>query len=173
MARTLYVIGIGSNRRHGRYGSPHAVITAAALALNGDGLLLLGATVAIETAALGPAGRRFANAAALIESALPPPALLALLNKIEARFGRRRGRRWGARVLDLDILLWSGGRWRGKVHDRGLTIPHRGLWARNFALGPAAELVSGWRDPETGWTMAHRLARLRKRRPIDDTPART
>ena len=45
--------------------------------------------------------------------ALDPPAMLAALKAIERDFGRRAGRRWGARVLDLDIVAWSGGRVRG------------------------------------------------------------
>ncbi len=49
----------------------------------------------IATAPLGPSIRRFANAAILIESDEAPPMLLARLKRIEAAFGRRRGRRWG------------------------------------------------------------------------------
>src|SRR3546814_17238504 len=64
-----------------------------------------------RTRALGPAGRDFANAAALVKSHLGPPELLRKLKKIERKFGRRSVRRWGPRVLDLDIILWSGGAW--------------------------------------------------------------
>ena len=50
-----------------------------------------------------PAGRGFANAVAIVESKLEPDELLVELKALERGFGRRPGRRWGPRVLDLDI----------------------------------------------------------------------
>ena len=82
----------------------------------------------------GGAGRDFANAVALIESELSPPDLLRCLKALEREFGRRRGRRWGSRVLDLDIVAWSGGKWRA----RGLTVPHKSASERELRHGPAA-----------------------------------
>ena len=111
-------------------------------------------------AAHGGAGREFANAVALIECDLDPPALLAALKVIEREFGRRPGRRWGSRVLDLDILAWSGGRW----HSRRLTIPHPALETRSFVLAPLAATAPGW--PVRGaLTPRHLAARLARRRP--------
>ena len=52
---------------------------------------------------------------------------------MERAFGRRPGKRWGARVLDLDLLAWDGGHWS----DRRLTIPHPALEQRAFMLFPA------------------------------------
>src|SRR4051812_9121684 len=102
-----YAIALGSNRRHGRHGAPAGVVRAAIDELARGGFHLIAASSTIPTPALGPAGRGFANAAILVETMLEPPALLTFLKAVETRFGRRRGRRWGARVLDLDILLWS------------------------------------------------------------------
>ena len=99
-----------------------------------------------STPALGPAGRDFANAAAILASDLDPPDLLAQLKALERSFGRRGGRRWAARVLDLDIVLWSEGAWAGD----GLTIPHPAFRERRFVLDPLAEIAPGWRDPLTG-----------------------
>jgi len=99
-----YLIGLGSNQPHGRHGRPEGVIRAAIEALAGNGLVVRRTSRILRTPAMGPSDRDFANAAVLIESDLPPPALLALLQRIEHDFGRRRYRRWGARVLDLDIL---------------------------------------------------------------------
>lgn len=157
MAATSYLIGLGSNRRHGRHGAPERVLAAAVAAMEAQGLAVLAISRVIRTAALGPAGRRFANAAALIETPLPPPALLALLKGIERGFGRRRGRRWGARVIDLDILAWSAGAWASP----GLVIPHVGLGERRFALAPAAALAPRWRHPRLGLTLSQMEARLR------------
>lgn len=114
-----------------------------------------------RTAALGPAGRSFANAAALLESRMTPDALLGQLKAIERRFGRRPGRRWGPRVLDLDIILWSDGAYQ----DATLVIPHPETRRRRFVLEPLAEVVPDWRDPVTGRTVRQLLARLTRPRP--------
>ena len=114
MAKTSYAIALGSNRRS-CHGSPQSNVRAAAEALQVERLSSIR-----STAALGPAGRGFANAAALISSPLSPAELLDDLKALERSFGRRAGRRWGPRVLDLDIILWSGGLFDGA----GLTVPH-------------------------------------------------
>src|SRR5688500_4871155 len=159
-ATHLYAIGIGSNRRHGRFGRPGAVVEAAVARLDQD-FGLFNASPIVLNPAYGGAGREFANAVALIESKLDPPALLEALKAIEREFGRRRGRRWGCRVLDLDIIIWSGGKWRA----RGLNIPHPALETRSFVVGPLAAVAPNW--PVWGAVaarhLAHRLARRRAR----------
>jgi len=151
MAVTSYAIALGSNRRS-RRGSPAATLRAALSEIGG-----VRAVSAIRsTPALGPAGRSFANAVAIVDSRLAPDALLAELKRIERAFGRRPGRRWGPRVLDLDIILWSGGAW----HGPGPTIPHPAFRSRDFVLRPLAELAPRWRDPVGGATMRQLLARL-------------
>nr|WP_118856994.1 2-amino-4-hydroxy-6-hydroxymethyldihydropteridine diphosphokinase [Sphingomonas mesophila] len=156
----LYAIGIGSNRPHGRYGRPPAVVAAAIAELD-RAFGLFDASPILVNPAAGGAGRDFANAAALVESALEPAAMLAALKAIERAFGRRGGRRWAPRVLDLDILAWSGGR----VRSRRLMVPHPLLAHRQFALGPLAAIAPGWRiaGPLTARHLAHRLARRRAR----------
>lgn len=114
----------------------------------------------LRTAPLGPSLRRFANSVAVIETPLAPPELLAALKRIERDFGRRRGRRWGERVIDLDILLWSGGAWSSP----GLTVPHSAFRARAFVLAPLAAVAAGWRDPVSGLTVRQLLARHGQRR---------
>ncbi|HYN45846.1 MAG TPA: 2-amino-4-hydroxy-6-hydroxymethyldihydropteridine diphosphokinase [Allosphingosinicella sp.] len=156
MAATSYAIALGSNRRS-RYGSPAETLRAATAALAG----VKAVSTIRATPALGPAGRCFANALAIVERDLEPDALLAELKAIERAFGRRAGRRWGPRVLDLDIILWSQGAWGGP----GPIIPHPEFRGRRFVLQPLAELVPGWRDPLTGATMRQLLARLTAPRP--------
>jgi 2-amino-4-hydroxy-6-hydroxymethyldihydropteridine diphosphokinase len=121
----------------------------------------------IPTPPLGPGGRRYANAAALIATNDDPAQLLVRLKAIERRFGRRSGRRWGARVLDLDIILWSGGTWSSPR----LQVPHTAFRVRNFVLGPLVAIAPDWRDPATGLTIRHLAARLNRPKPVD--PART
>ena len=78
----------------------------------------------------------FVNAAALVDTALEPRALLAALKRIEADAGRVTTFRWGPRVLDLDILVYGG----AQVAGPELTIPHAHLHERAFALVPLAEI---------------------------------
>lgn len=153
MVTTSYAIALGSNRP-GRHGSPAREV-AAALAL----LEPVAVSPILHTAPLGPSIRRFANAAAIIETEEEPPALLARLKAIERSFGRRRGRRWGARVIDLDIILWSGGSWGGA----GLTVPHIQFRERRFVLDPLAAIAPDWRDPITALSVRQLQARLRRR----------
>ena len=148
-----YLIALGSNRR-GRHGGPVDEVSAAAVAI---GTMTL--SPISSSAAIGPSARRFANAAALVETDEAPPALLARLKRIERDFGRRRGRRWGARVIDLDIILWSQGDWRSP----GLTIPHPAFRRRDFVLAPLAALAPDWRDPLSGLTVRQLHRRLTRR----------
>jgi 2-amino-4-hydroxy-6-hydroxymethyldihydropteridine diphosphokinase len=155
-----YAIGIGSNRPHHRHGRPRRVVAAALAALAEAGLGVEAHSRIFDTAPLGPSIRRFSNAAVLIATPMEPPALLVLLKRIEHRFGRRRGRRWGARVLDLDILLWSGGAFSGTT----LAIPHRALRQRRFVLDPLIGIAPTWRIGAGTVAQAH--ARLTRPRPI-------
>ena len=149
-----YVIALGSNRR-GRHGGPADEVRAALAAIGG----LAAVSPLIVTAPLGASSRRFVNAAAVIDSDEPPPELLARLKAIEVDFGRRPGRRWGERVIDLDIILWSDGIWA----DDRLTVPHPPFRRRRFVLDLLAQIVPQWRDPLTGLTVRHLAARLTRR----------
>jgi 2-amino-4-hydroxy-6-hydroxymethyldihydropteridine diphosphokinase len=154
-ATYLYAIAVGSNRPHGRFGRPAGVVEAAIARLDEE-FGLFDASPIILNAAHGGAGRDFANAVALIESDLEPPEMLKRLKTLEREFGRRRGRRWGPRVLDLDLALWSGGRFR----SRQLTVPHPALATRSFVLQPLAVIAPGWRvGSRTMRQLAHRLSR--------------
>jgi 2-amino-4-hydroxy-6-hydroxymethyldihydropteridine diphosphokinase len=120
---------------------------------------LFDASQIVLNAAVGGAGRDFANAVALVESALEPPEMLARLKSIERDFGRRPGRRWGPRVLDLDIVLWSGGAFR----SRRLAIPHPRLARRSFVLAPLATVAPNW--PVGALKVRHLTERLARRAP--------
>ena len=169
MARTSYAIGLGSNRRHGRHGPPAAAVHAAIDALRERGFHIEAVSRVRPNPALGPAGRSFANAAVLLATDLNPPELLAELKDLERSFGRRGGRRWGPRVIDLDILLWS----EGPFEAPGLLVPHQAMRERSFVLDPLAELVPAWRDPVSGLTVRQLRARLARPRPVDPETARS
>ena len=158
-----YLIALGSNRRHHRFGAPARVLRAALTALPARGIAVEHASPIIASAPLGPSRRCYANAAAVVASDLAPGALLAALKDLERQFGRRRGgARWRARVLDLDIVLWSGGAWSSP----GLTIPHAAFRTRGFVLNPACAVAPRWRDPATGLTVRQLAVRLTRPRPL-------
>ncbi|MEO6113526.1 MAG: 2-amino-4-hydroxy-6-hydroxymethyldihydropteridine diphosphokinase [Sphingomicrobium sp.] len=151
---------MGSNRRHGRHGRPTGVVAEAIARLDAE-FELFDASPIMLTRAVGGAGRDFANAVALVTSKLEPPRMLTALKRLEREFGRRPGRRWGERVLDLDIAAWSG----GHLVSRRLTIPHAHLKGRDFVLVPLAMIAPGWRI-DGAITARHLASRLGKRRAL-------
>lgn len=157
-ATHLYAIAIGSNRRHVRHGRPSGVVEAAIAKLDAD-FALFDASPVILNKAIGGAGRDFANAVALVESPLSPEAMLGALKALEREFGRRRGKRWGERVLDLDLVAWDGDQYT----TRTLTIPHPRLASRDFVLGPLSAIAPEWRV-DGNLSVRHLLSRLGKRR---------
>ncbi len=82
---------------------------------------------------------RFVNACIEIDTGLDPHALLFVLHRIEAKFGRDRTseRRWGPRPLDLDILTYDD----VQFETPELTLPHPRLFERAFVLVPLAEIA--------------------------------
>lgn len=161
--RFHYAIAVGSNQSLAREFGPVALVGAAMEALDSHPLSLVSRSAIIYSAPLGPSRRRYVNAVVVIETGLPPSDLLIHLQEIEDRYGRRRQRRWGARTLDLDIILWSGGIWS----DPALAIPHVAFRDRTFVLGPLAEIAPQWRDPVSGLSVKHLHARLSRRKPVD------
>jgi len=79
----------------------------------------------------------YMNAVAAITTLLSPLALLDALQAIENNAGRvRKDNRWGARILDLDIILFNN----QIINNERLTVPHYGLELREFVLLPLAEI---------------------------------
>ncbi|WP_336982163.1 2-amino-4-hydroxy-6-hydroxymethyldihydropteridine diphosphokinase [Altererythrobacter fulvus] len=158
-----YLIALGSNRRHHRFGRPRDVVEAALIALVKEDIHVARVSPIVLTAPIGPSLRRYANAAALIQTDSGPHKLLRLFKKLERKFGRRTGgQRWTSRVIDLDIVLWSGGAYGAP----DLTIPHRLFRERDFVLAPAVAIAPDWRDPITGLTVRQLRARLTAPRPL-------
>jgi 2-amino-4-hydroxy-6-hydroxymethyldihydropteridine diphosphokinase len=158
LAAQRYLIALGSNTRHVRHGKPEQVLRAALKQLPG---MTEAIAPLIASAPLGPSRRRYANGAALVRTPLLPDELLAALQEIERAFGRRSGgQRWSARVLDLDIVLWSGGAWASP----GLVVPHRAFRERRFVLDPASAIAPDWRDPLTGLSVRQLSVRASRAR---------
>ena len=90
---------------------------------------------------------RFLNAAAGLETALPPRELLETLLAVERDLGRvRDGPRFGPRTIDLDLLVYGDLR----VDEPGLAVPHPRLHERRFVLEPLVEIAPGLVVPGLG-----------------------
>lgn len=79
----------------------------------------------------------FLNAAVAVDTTLSPHALLEAGLAIETALGRVRERRWGPRVIDIDVLFYEG----AAVADERLVLPHRFVRERAFVLVPLAEIA--------------------------------
>lgn len=92
----------------------------------------------------------YLNGCALLQVQQTPEELLTLLQAIELQFGRVRKRKWDARTLDLDILLYDD-----LILDTpNLTIPHSLMNERAFVLVPLAEIAPDMQDPRSQQTIA-------------------
>ena len=105
----------------------------------------------------GPAAQpAYLNAAAVLQTSLPPQTLLAEFQQVEADLGRQRVERWGPRTVDIDLLLYDN----LTLDTPNLVIPHPRMAWRRFALEPAAEVAPEMVHPATGWTISQLLDHL-------------
>ncbi len=126
-------IGLGSNQA-----SPLAQIYGAFNALKRlPGSRFIASSRLYGSRAVGPGNQPdYINAVAAIDSALSAEELLRALQRIEQQHGRQRDIRWGARTLDLDILLFGD----QHIDNDSLQIPHPRMTQRPFVLAPLADL---------------------------------
>jgi 2-amino-4-hydroxy-6-hydroxymethyldihydropteridine diphosphokinase len=126
---TLAYVGLGAN-----LGDREGTIRAAVADLPG----VVAVSTLRETDPVGITDQpRFLNGVAVLETELAPRELLDGLLAVERRLGRERGKRWGPRTIDLDLLLYGD----EVIDQTGLTIPHPRLHERRFVLEPLAELA--------------------------------
>jgi 2-amino-4-hydroxy-6-hydroxymethyldihydropteridine diphosphokinase len=103
----------------------------------------------------------FVNAVAELATELPASELLRQLQAIENDTGRQRARKWGPRVLDLDLLLYGDLRdGDASVDDGVLRLPHPHLHERAFVLVPLAELAPDLLVPGLAARVVDLLARV-------------
>ncbi len=172
-------LGLGAN-----LGDPVATLEWAVAALDRvPGLRVRAVSPLYVTAPWGVADQPdFRNAVVAADGRLAPLALLAALKTLEREAGRRAGRRWGPRELDLDVLLFGRQRIRlerppdarsldaeeePRKAARLLEVPHRDLGERLFVLAPLTDLAPRLVPP--GWheTVATRRATVAQKEPPD------
>ena len=144
-------IGLGANLTPEGYDSPRDGCIAAVAALASEGVRLAAISNWYESAPVPMSDQPwYLNAVAAAETELDAAQTLAALHRIERRFGRVRGVRNAARVLDLDLHDFAG-----LVHESEvLSLPHPRLHERAFVLLPLNELCPDWVHPVTGITIA-------------------
>ena len=151
------LIAIGSNLPSPEFGPPRAVCKAALAELSGHGLRIVRRSRWFESAPVPVSDQPwFVNGAAVVETALPPGDLLALLHQTERRFGRERREVNAARVLDLDLIAYGD-----LVRmDAPPLLPHPRLHERAFVLLPLADVVPDWRHPVDGRSLSEMVRAL-------------
>lgn len=87
----------------------------------------------------GPEQEPYLNAVVLLDTPLEPEEMLEHCLRIEAEGGRLRHERWGPRTIDIDVIVWDGGRLETDI----LQVPHPRAHLRAFVLYP---LVEVWPD---------------------------
>ena len=131
---TVY-IGLGSNLNE-----PVNQLDKAVAALDKiKNTQLLRVSSYYQSTPVGPDGQDdYINAVAQLETQLPAVVLLQQLQQIENSQGRVRTEHWGARTLDLDMLLYDN----SVIKTEKLTVPHPYIEQRNFVLLPLMEITS-------------------------------
>ncbi len=167
----MILLAIGSNLP-GPWGGPPETLDRAVRELEGMGVGISRRSHWYRTRPYGGASAGvYFNGALAVESHRPPSALLNVCHRVERAAGRRRGVRWGSRVLDIDLLAYHDvvtgprrfdlGKWR-HAGTRRLTLPHPDMANRAFVMVPLAEIAPDWHHPVAGLTAVQMLARLRR-----------
>jgi 2-amino-4-hydroxy-6-hydroxymethyldihydropteridine diphosphokinase len=148
-------IGIGSNLGDRRANTAEAIERVLQL----PGTRVVRASSLYESEPLGNAKTWFVNSVIEVETELLPDALLKKLQAIEEAMGRKRvkGKRWGSRIIDLDILLFD----QDVIDKRNLKIPHPEMHKRRFVLLPLAELAPHVVHPQLGQSISTLLATVK------------
>ena len=129
-----HLVALGANLPS-EFGDPRATLEAALVRLAARGLAVTARSRWFRTSAYPPgSGPDYVNGAVRLAASQPPEAVLAALHAVEDELGRRRGRRWGPRVCDLDLLA-SGGAvrpdratvaaWIARTGDARVEAPQR------------------------------------------------
>ena len=146
-------IGIGSN-----LGSREENCLRSIDFLKEEGIVIRKRSALYETEPWGVKDQPgFINAAVEIETDKGPQGLLETLNRIEKIMGRTETRRWGPRVIDLDILFYDD----LAIDIPDLQIPHPAMHQREFVLRPLSDIAAGKVHPVLQKTVRELLAEVK------------
>ena len=152
-----FFIGLGANLTPAGYRNPREGCEAALVALQEEGIFLDQVSNWYETAPVPISDQPwYLNAVALATTSGDAALTLAALHRIESKFGRVRGIRNEARVLDMDLLDFNGQR----NQSPSLMLPHPRMHQRAFVLLPLRELCPKWYHPVTGISIDDLIAKL-------------
>ena len=133
------VIALGSNLGNSLNTLENAIETLART----PGITLINSSSWYRTKPVGPPQPDYLNGCALLQVHSSPHQLLETLLEIEQQFGRVRKEHWGARTLDLDLILYEN-----LILDTpNLKIPHPRMKERAFVLVPLVEIAPNWIEP--------------------------
>jgi 2-amino-4-hydroxy-6-hydroxymethyldihydropteridine diphosphokinase len=153
MTHQVY-IGIGSNVGNKRANFFEAVTRLTKL----PDTRVLKESSLYESEPLGDAKEWYVNGAVEIETKFKPDMLLKKFKNIERAMGRKKiKKRWGARIIDLDILLYDS----AVVKKKNLRIPHPEMPTRKFVLIPLSEIAPQVIHPELGVTISEILIKVK------------
>jgi 2-amino-4-hydroxy-6-hydroxymethyldihydropteridine diphosphokinase len=159
----VILIGIGGNLASPQFGPPLDTLAAAMVALEAEGIQIATRSAWYQTEPIPRSEQPwFVNAVVSLITGLAARDLLAVLQVVEGQFGRVRGKRNAARVLDLDLLDYQG----QVIDTASLVLPHPRLHQRRFVLVPLAEIAPDWRHPLSGLTAEQLLSRLAAKQPV-------
>jgi 2-amino-4-hydroxy-6-hydroxymethyldihydropteridine diphosphokinase len=152
------LIALGANLPSPRFGAPRATLEAALAAIAAKGVQILRRSSWWESEPVPVSDQPwYVNGVASVATTLEPAPLLGLLHGVEAEFGRIRGARNEARLLDLDLLAYGDRRREGPEPP---LLPHPRLADRAFVLLPLAEVAPDWHHPVSGESLRQLIARL-------------
>ena len=157
-------IGIGSNLGDRKANTLEALDRVSKL----PGTRVVRASSLYESEPLGNAKTWFVNSVIEIETELGAEPMLKRLKAIEDAMGRKRvkGKRWGSRIIDLDILLCD----QEIVDKRSLKVPHPEMHKRRFVLLPLAELAPHVVHPHLGQSVSILLANVKDEKRVTLLP---
>lgn len=153
VAHQVY-IGVGSNVGNKKENFLEALLRVAKL----PDTRVIKESSLYESEPIGDAKEWFVNGAIEIETKFKPEMLLKKFKNIERAMGRKKiKKRWGARIIDLDILLYDA----AIVKKKSLRIPHPEMPNRKFVLLPLSEIAPQVVHPELGVTISELLINVK------------